>query len=122
MFKCNKCTKEFTLKWRLKKHLNIHQFEVNYCHYFNNGKVCPFEEYGCKFKHEESSNCFSGNTCKRKLCQYKHVSVILDKNKSPVKATEKTKSDKNKETSENSNENNIVIKTPNDIVTNKQKF
>lgn len=77
-FKCDQCASEFFLEWRLKRHLRGHT-DINrkFCHYFNNGKVCPFEESGCKFKHEHSERCFYGLTCVNMLCQYQH-----DENKS----------------------------------------
>ena len=42
-----------------------------YCHYFNNDKECPFEEIGCKFKHNISPPCKSEG-CNNLLCQYRH--------------------------------------------------
>ena len=42
-------------------------------HYFNNGKNCPFEENGCRYKHEHSDICSYGALCKNLLCQYKHI-------------------------------------------------
>ena len=60
-FKCRLCESEFYTEWRLKKHIEGHQ-KVNrkFCHYYNNGKKCPFAEIGCKFKHEISYECFHG--------------------------------------------------------------
>jgi hypothetical protein len=43
-----------------------------YCHYFNNGKRCPFAEIGCKFNHELSNECSHGKDCGFSLCQYRH--------------------------------------------------
>ena len=72
-FKCDQCEKVFYLKFRLKKHEEIHSMNnISNCHYFNNGKSCPFEEIGCMFHHKESEFCKFGKLCKRKLCQYKH--------------------------------------------------
>ena len=41
IYDCDKCDKKFLLKWRLKKHIDIHSDRENlrFCHYFNNGKV-----------------------------------------------------------------------------------
>ena len=50
-FKCEKCDKTFVLRWRLRKHLSGHETKIK-CYYFNNGKDCPFEMIGCKFRHE----------------------------------------------------------------------
>ena len=72
-FKCRLCESEFYSEWRLKKHIEGHQ-QVNRkcCHYYNNGKKCPFAEIGCKFKHEISYECFHGKGCGFSLCQYRH--------------------------------------------------
>ena len=43
-----------------------------YCHYFNNNKVCPFNDIGCMFKHSESDKCRFGENCQFKLCQFRH--------------------------------------------------
>ena len=56
-FKCEVCEKTFVLKWRLRKHMKIHNGHVQPCHYYNNNKTCPFEELGCKFNHINSENC-----------------------------------------------------------------
>ena len=71
-FKCNKCNQQFHLKWQLEKHLKVHDEGTKFCHYFNNGQLCPFEEFGCAFKHQNSPECFFMNNCKKKMCQYKH--------------------------------------------------
>ena len=35
-FECEQCDKTFALKWRLKKHLEVHSQEITkFCHYFN---------------------------------------------------------------------------------------
>ena len=64
------------MEWRLKRHLRGHR-DVNrkFCHYFNNGKVCPFYESGCKFRHEHSEVCFYGQSCTNHLCQYQHNEI-----------------------------------------------
>ena len=75
--KCNQCGKNFVLKWRLKKHLEAHSNGNNrFCHFFNNGKTCPYEKIGCKFLHQPSATCYFGEKCKNELCQYKHF--VLD--------------------------------------------
>ena len=48
---------------------------------FNNEKVCPFEEVGCKFLHEASEVCFNKGSCKIKLCPYKHKNWEVIQNK-----------------------------------------
>jgi hypothetical protein len=49
---------------------------TKYCHYFNNGKVCPFEELGCKFLHILSEKCKFDQLCYKKLCSYQHSGDI----------------------------------------------
>ena len=57
-FRCETCGKEFFMEWRLSQHMNIHENpNIKSCHYYNNSKSCPFENVGCKFKHEKSENC-----------------------------------------------------------------
>ena len=54
-FDCEFCGKKFKMKWRLRKHVNLHNDpSAKKCHYYNNGKICPFEEIGCQFLHEAS--------------------------------------------------------------------
>ena len=71
-FKCEKCDNEFITEIRLKNHQRMHETQVKYCHFFNNGKVCKFAKLGCRFKHEESEKCKYGDKCKKQLCGYKH--------------------------------------------------
>ena len=51
--------------------MEIHTGKVKYCHYYNNGKACPYEEIGCKFLHMESQMC-PFKPCKNSMCQFKH--------------------------------------------------
>ena len=39
--------------------------------FFNNGKVCPFVDIGCKFQHQVSTLC-KFQRCKNNVCQYGH--------------------------------------------------
>ena len=72
-FECGECKKTFYTRWRREKHLEIHGTQMEkFCHYFNNGKVCPYEEFGCKFKYEESDECSFQERCLKRLCQYRH--------------------------------------------------
>ena len=50
------------------------------CHYFNNGKTCPYENIGCMFLHQHSERCYFGDRCKNKLCQFKHREIIENEN------------------------------------------
>ena len=61
------------MRWRLQKHESAHELAtVKFCHYFNNGKQCPYEEVGCMFNHTESEKCRFDKYCNNKLCQFKH--------------------------------------------------
>ena len=45
---------------------------IKNCHYFNNGKVCPFESIGCMFNHIRSDKCLFLQKCINKLCPFRH--------------------------------------------------
>ena len=64
-----------------------------FCHFFNNGKTCPYEKIGCKFLHQPSATCYFGEKCKNKLCQYRHI--VLD-NDSDEKESNDLKNNINK--------------------------
>ena len=72
-FICDICEKDFYSNRRLNKHVNGHSEMGKYCHYFNNGKKCPYYDLGCKFKHEESENCKYDKFSTFNLCQFKHT-------------------------------------------------
>ena len=74
-YKCDICNKEFYLEWRWKKHAVIHAGNVKYCHYYNNGKACPYEEIGCMFLHMESQMC-PFKPCKNRMCEFQHEKQI----------------------------------------------
>jgi len=72
-FDCEVCDQSFYTNWRLKKHTQSHdEHDIKYCHYFNNSKKCPYEEFGCKFRHAKSDQCKYQKNCRNKLCQYRH--------------------------------------------------
>ena len=98
-FKCDICEKHFYVKWRLEKHVQGHDKKVNFCHYYNNGKKCPYEELGCKFKHEVSKNCRYDGSCWKRLCQFRH-SVDLKENVEKIKDIETGKIDIHKKYNE----------------------
>ena len=52
-----------------------HDKKMRVCHYFNNAKICPYMEIGCKFRHEVSEKCFFDEGCTNHLCQYRHKTV-----------------------------------------------
>ena len=76
-FKCKVCDKIFSLRWRLEKHESAHDLKnVKFCHYFNDEKLCPYEEVGCMFQHRESERCRYNHYCKNKLCQFQHENEV----------------------------------------------
>ena len=67
-FKCNKCEKVCYLEWRLKKHLEAHDQNVeNFCYFYNNEEFCPYEEVGCMFLHANSPQCIFQNNCRKEF-------------------------------------------------------
>ena len=91
-YKCEICDKTFHMKWRLAKHMKLHEItNLKFCHYFNNRKFCNFEELGCMFRHEHAPVCTRGKFCKVKLCQFKHEEIEepsseqFNKNQSVIK-------------------------------------
>ena len=73
-YECVQCCKTFHLRWRLSKHIRMHDSpsQIRKCHFYNNGKQCPFEDIGCKFLHEESLVCKYGDKCQYDKCQFRH--------------------------------------------------
>ena len=69
-FECDECGKRFFLKGRLEKHKNMHTSKpVRTCRYFSSNVLCPFEKYGCKFRHNNPpQNNGSMNTCAKSKC------------------------------------------------------
>ena len=82
-FKCDKCEMSFVMRWRLQKHMGIHEqktiSKVKFCHYFNNDVECPFAMLGCMFKHEIAPLCHYQERCSKKLCQFKHTNLVQKK-------------------------------------------
>ena len=90
-FKCENCDSEFVSELRLKIHKQSHKHKTKYCHYYNNGKVCPFQKLGCRFKHEESQCRRYIDKCKKPLCGFKHENgsdIINNSKKSQTKITD----------------------------------
>ena len=71
---------------------------VKKCHYFNNSKICPIEDIGCKFAHEDSEKCYFFDRCRNQLCQFKHNRSDWNKN---TKANEAAKYVEEEEKCEN---------------------
>ena len=63
-FSCKDCGKGFVIRWRLKKHENIHTSTMKKnCHFFNNNKRCPYEDLGCMFLDQKSPMCTFDRLC-----------------------------------------------------------
>ena len=48
---------------------------ILYCHYWNNGGSCNFEERTgrpCKFEHKQAPRCIFDGNCNRKACMFSH--------------------------------------------------
>ena len=71
---CSECGKCFFAKWRLNLHVKHHHVQKSKrcCHFFNNGKFCPYEKMGCKFQHLKSKICKFGSSCVQDKCQFRH--------------------------------------------------
>ena len=54
----------------------MHTEDAPFCHFYNNGKSCPFQEIGCMCRHENSGPCKT-RLCTRKLCQFQHYENIV---------------------------------------------
>ena len=72
-YECDECNRVFVLKWRLNKHKESHNKVSKKCHYFNNMKICPFDNIGCMFEHVLAGKCKYGKKCSKKLCSFEHV-------------------------------------------------
>ena len=73
-FECDECDKVFQYEGLLERHVDaVHSDSdcIIYCHYYNNGKECPFGDV-CIFEHEESDKCKYGQACERIKCMYSH--------------------------------------------------
>ena len=58
---------------QLKKPARIYDEPIEiFFHYYDNFKKCPYQKFGCKFKHAESEQCKYKNQCKNRLCQFRH--------------------------------------------------
>ena len=52
-FECETRSKKFVTNFRLEKHIKMHlNVAIKTCHYFRRRKPCPYENLGCKFRHE----------------------------------------------------------------------
>ena len=100
---CDLCDKTFVLRWRLIKHKQIHiSQETKKCHYFKNGKTCPFDEIGCMFAHKQAEICKFDQICTNNLCSCQHSKTsrkqpITKDNNAVVETEDKLDSDSDKE-------------------------
>ena len=52
-YRCEFCGRIFMLETRLKKHMKMHESKATkVCKYFKKKMHCPYEERGCKFRHQ----------------------------------------------------------------------
>ena len=71
-YTCNQCDKSFKCQDIMEKHIRISHENVKlFCHYFNNGLECPYND-DCIFVHEDSDMCKYGAMCERNNCMFKH--------------------------------------------------
>ena len=69
IFECDECPKKIMFQWRMKKHMEGHIKTKVKCHYFNNGKRCPYEDVGFMFAHETAKLCKFRENCTKEKCQ-----------------------------------------------------
>ena len=96
-YQCSECNEMFMSEWRLKKHKRVHEhgFSTKFCHYYNNLKFCPYEKFGCKFKHSDAEMCKFDKLCKRKLCPFKHRAIAPNTDDEAVVVTSNKENDAN---------------------------
>ena len=89
-FKCNVCDKSFILNWRLKKHIEGHkQLNIKFCHYYNNNKICKYEEViGCVFKHEMAPLCQNFRNSRITKFQFIHTKNDVNESDSAIEIVE----------------------------------
>ena len=111
-FQCDECERVFNEEWKLtahsKQHVKyacdlcdqtfkteevkkihnkiVHENLKLYCHYYNNGKNCPYDQE-CGFLHTVAVVCKYGDLCDRQMCMFRHsasddviIEVIEDEN------------------------------------------
>ena len=115
-FNCKVCGKDFHTAWRLKKHTESHTKVEKFCHYFNNGKMCPYDDLGCMFKHEDSDKCKYETYCNFNLCQYKHNenNIIIEEIDEKVESNDDVDSIVDSESESESDNDNDDALTDND--------
>ena len=97
MYLCNKCDKSFKWQVVMEKHVRISHENVKlFCHYFNNGLECPYNDE-CIFIHEDSEVCKYGAMCERNNCMYKHKEENDDVENEEIDITEENEVDESDE-------------------------
>ena len=114
-FECNVCKKTFQSKWRLSKHKDMHNnLNTKRCHYFNNEKLCPYQEVGCMFLHEPSEVCRFGSICTNRFCPFQHKSLERKKDEVNQKnVDEKSSENLQKKSKQN---DSVVKENMNDLI------
>ena len=96
-YACNKCDKTFKWQEVMEKHVRISHENVKlFCHYFNNGVECPYNDE-CIFVHEDSEVCKYGAMCERNNCMYKHKEENDDDKNEELDITEENEVDESDE-------------------------
>ena len=103
-YACNQCDKTFKWEDVLKKHVRISHENVKlFCHYFNNGLECPYNDE-CIFLHQDSEVCKYGAMCERNNCMYKHEEENDDEENGDEENSDEEIGDE-----ENTEENNVDV-------------
>jgi hypothetical protein len=117
IFYCDKCEKHFNEEWKMRAHRNGHNENENkcnlcskafrsaetkekyvkichenvklYCYYFNNKKICPYDEE-CVLFHIESPACRYGALCDGLMCMFRHEYDDVETSETFEKELEKT--------------------------------
>ena len=99
VFECYECSKKFVTEWRLQKHRKIHTDEkTKQCLYFKKKIRCPFDKFGCKFRHgtgfpdttpnsqiQENSTKMSESTIDIRNCSRQSEDIVEFYSSSPKK-------------------------------------
>ena len=64
-YKCSQCEIIFLSEHGQKMHDKMHRlnWNVKFCHYYNNSQVCPHEVFGCRFIQSDAKICRFGKNC-----------------------------------------------------------
>ena len=82
---CNKCDQSFerncdfeknTEEHKLKKEFKCDICDKKFCHFYNNGKPCPYEAIGM-FYHSKARTC-KLSICNNDFCQFEHSKEAIE--------------------------------------------